>query len=54
MYSGHAPTRSAMVRSVRRGRSAESTADVNNLVRWWAVPSGVIIALTPTVETCTI
>jgi len=43
-----------MVRLVRKGRSAASTADVNNVVRWCAVPSGVIIALTPTVEMCTI
>ena len=51
---GQAPRRAATVRWCRRGRWEVRRAGVNNVLTWWAVPSGVIIALTPTVETCTI
>ena len=52
-HSGASPTRVASVVASRNGRAPRTTACVNNDVTWWAVPSGVMRALWPTVETCT-
>lgn len=51
--SGHLPVLSASVSCDRKGSAPDSSADVNSVLDWCALPSGVIRALTPTVDTCT-
>ena len=50
---GASPSRVASVVASRNGRAPRTTACVNNDVTWCAVPSGVMRALCPTVDTCT-
>ena len=54
MATGASPRRSANVRLVRSGSSANRVSAVNRAVHCWTTPSGPMTADTPTVETCTV